>query len=472
MRTLATKQNRFQRSVTSSLHHRADLIQHWQRPSGYQAVRRILQTNAEEPNSEWVGTASPRFTTPAGTIMRQADTQTPAAEPSEAEAGVPEWVLSILGDRHISLTNKLRAMAMGAGFIEFEPKSEDEFIQDLVSRQASETEVEEPGLSSEEAGRQLTEHFIRKHAVDKAKSLMGADWHAPVGSAAHKTARGLYPGDPQEVRSKVLKGGMLWAFENQDALQKIKEEATSRYQKTKSAKNRELAEAAHGLLTAVAASLNAPLGEHQYSPADADFADTAWRVHLDSETTKKYLEKVGFPVAWFTTCVTLVGPVAEAAGVDTKQWGPLDMFDKRRRERFTEAQASQAWVPAEKKVQPKPGDILISVTYQKDNKGVVQKELSKATFQHVAILVEPVTTNTDGTERWVTADGGKGSSHAGEDKTGLTIRRYNPETQQFITGAHSNLKEAAEGGRHLLGFWDIARLPRRPDTPAKTGAKK
>ena len=69
----------------------------------------------------------------------------------------------------------------------------------------------------------------------------------------------------------------------------------------------------------------------------------------------------------------------------------------------------------------------------------------------------------------MTADGGKGSSHKGEDKTGTTERRYNPATQQFITGAQTNLQEAAEGGRYLLGFWNIVRLPQRPDAHAKKG---
>jgi hypothetical protein len=129
-------------------------------------------------------------------------------------------------------------------------------------------------------------------------------------------------------------------------------------------------------------------------------------------------------------------------------------------------------VPAEKKVQPKPGDILIFVTYQKGPKGDIKKGIDKAFFQHVALLIEPVTQNSDGTERWVTADGGKGSSHKGEDKTGTTERRYNPSTLQFITGTQTNLQEAAEGGRYLLGFWSITRLPMRADPPAKKGAER
>lgn len=48
----------------------------------------------------------------ATTIMREVDSQTAPDEQQEGE--VPEWVLSIVGDRDISLTNKLRAM--GAGF--------------------------------------------------------------------------------------------------------------------------------------------------------------------------------------------------------------------------------------------------------------------------------------------------------------------------------------------------------------------
>ncbi len=416
---------------------------------------------------------TPQGVTPGrtNTIMRQAGSQTPPGEQQNAEAAPPEWVLSILGDRTLSLTTKLRAMAMGVGLIEVEPKTEDEFVKDMASEKANEPDTGEHGLSSEEAGKQLSEQFIRNRAVDKAKSLMGADWHAPVGSAAYKTAQGLHKGDPQDARSKALTGGMVWAFENKDALEKIKEEALSRHKKSKSPKELEVAEAADGLLTGLATSLNQPLGEQQHNLADTDSAKNAWK-YLGSEKSKKYLEKVGFPLGWFTTCVTLVNPAAEAAGVDTKKWSPLDMFDKRRRERFKEAQESQAWVPAEKKEQPKPGDILIFVTFQKGQKGIVQKEISKATFQHVAILIEPVTKNPDGTERWVTADGGKGISHKGEDKTGTTDRRYNPTTQQFITGTQTNLQEAAEGGRYLLGFWSITRLPMRPDTPAETGARR
>jgi hypothetical protein len=404
-------------------------------------------------------------------VMRDAESQTPPGEEQEERVpfqGVSEWLRPILSDRNLSPGTKLRAMAMDIGFIEFEPKSEAEFVKDLESRQAEEPAAAEPGLSSEEAGKLLTELLIRRRAVDKAMSLMGADWHAPVGSAAYKTARSLHGGDPQDVRSEALSGGMLWAFNHQEALQERKEKALIRYSKTKSAKAREEAEAADGLLTAVSTSLNKSLDEQQYSPATGDFAGDAWR-YLGSEKSKKYLEKVGFPLAWFTTCVTLVNPVAQAAGVDTKKWGPLDMFDKRRQERFNEAQKASAWVPAESKKQPEPGDILITVSYRKE-KGVVSKEISKATFQHVAILVEPVTTNPDGSERWVTADGGKGSSHKGEDKTGTTIRRYNPVTQQFITENQTNLQEAAEGGRYLLGFWSIIRLPMQADAPAQ--AKK
>jgi hypothetical protein len=155
----------------------------------------------------------------------------------------------------------------------------------------------------------------------------------------------------------------------------------------------------------------------------------------------------------------------------------MDMFDKRRKERFERLQASGGWVPADRKVDPKPGDIIMFVSYMKDSKGKPQMEVSKAFFQHVAILVEPVRDyvdrhgNTDGTQRWVTADGGKGLSHAGQDRTGLTYRRYNPKTQQFITDNQTNLSEAAEGGRYLLGFWDITRLPKvTPPEPVKKGA--
>jgi Domain of unknown function (DUF4157) len=404
------------------------------------------------------------------TIMRQPDNPLPAEAQQQQEDATPEWVLSILGDRNTTLITKLRAVAIGGGFMGPESKSEDEFVKDLEAGQAESPAAPEPGMSSDEAGKLLTEAIIRSNAVSKAEALLGADWHAAAGTDAYKKAMSLCNCDPQDARTQAMKAGIVWALGQQDSIQKIKREAEAKYQKTKSPQAREVAEAATEVLTAVEASIGTPLGELQYSPGNAEFPDTAWR-YLGSEKTKKHLEKLGFPLTWFTTCVTMVKPVAEAAGVDTKKWGTLDMFDKKKKDRFKEAQESGAWVPAEKKEQPKPGDILISVTYQKE-KGVVQKEIGKAFFQHVAILVKPVTPNEDGTERWVTADGGKGSSHAGEDKTGLTERRYNPVTQQFVTGRQSNLQEAAEGGRYLLGFWSIIRLPRAEPAAAGKPAKK
>jgi hypothetical protein len=56
--------------------------------------------------------------------------------------------------------------------------------------------------------------------------------------------------------------------------------------------------------------------------------------------------------------------------------------------------------------------------------------------------------------------------------SGTTERRDNPLTEQFIPSNQTNLQEAAEGGRYLLGFWSMTRLPRRADTPAKKGANR
>jgi hypothetical protein len=71
MRTFAQKQKLSQKPVSSNparshtatpgLHHRADLIQHLQRTIGNQAVLRMLQIRAEEPEVGLTGTASPRF---------------------------------------------------------------------------------------------------------------------------------------------------------------------------------------------------------------------------------------------------------------------------------------------------------------------------------------------------------------------------------------------------------------------------
>jgi hypothetical protein len=71
MRTFAQKQNQPQKPVSSSLarsntaapglHHRAALILHLQRTIGNQAVLRMLQTHAEEPDVGLTAAASPRF---------------------------------------------------------------------------------------------------------------------------------------------------------------------------------------------------------------------------------------------------------------------------------------------------------------------------------------------------------------------------------------------------------------------------
>lgn len=396
-----------------------------------------------------------------GTIMRMKEGEAPTE--NSADADVPEWVMSILGDSDISLKTKLRAMATGFGWIGPEPKSEDEFIKDLPAEQPAK-QPGEGGLSSDEAAKKLPEAMIRTDAVREAKEMMGADWHALPGSAAYKKSQKAMKGDPQKFRDKALTGGMVWAYENKDKLLKIKAEALSRFAAKKNPKDKETADAADALLSSLSASVKKPLAEQESSLENTDAAEEAWK-SIGSEKTKKSLQKVGFPIAWFTTCVTLVNPVAEAAGVDTKKWGPLEMFDKKKKVQFE--QNTEAWVPAERKQQPKPGDIIMFVTYPKgQKKGEVQREMSKAFFEHVGILIEPVTANEDKTEKWVTADGGKGFSHRGEDKTGTTVRRYNPTMLQFIPESQTNLQEAAEGGRYLLGFWDITKLPRAPENPA------
>ncbi len=71
MRTFAQKQNQPQKpgssiharshTATPGLHHRADLILHWQRTMGNQAVQRMLQTHAEELKAGLTGTSSPHL---------------------------------------------------------------------------------------------------------------------------------------------------------------------------------------------------------------------------------------------------------------------------------------------------------------------------------------------------------------------------------------------------------------------------
>jgi hypothetical protein len=386
----------------------------------------------------------------------------PASDEATGDGPEP-WVLSIMADPGLGMMTKLRAAAMGMGLIESNIKSEDEFFKNLTDPNNPDNIMpasSEPGLTSDEAARLLRDVFIRNRAMDKVNDLMGADWHAPVGSEAWKKAQSLHRGNPQDERDKALMLGMVWVYEHREQIETVQATALQRYKDKKSPKARETLEAASELLTAVEVSTGKVRDDLQYSQGDSEFAKEAWR-YLGSEKSKKFLEKMGAPIPWFTTCVTMVDPVAKAAGVDTSKWGALEMFQKKTLARF---KASEAWVPAEKKEQPQPGDILIFVTYlstysQEEKKNVTRKELGSAVFQHVGILVQKVTTNEDGTETWVTADGGKGSAHHGQDKTGLTTRRYNPQTQQFLKPEQTNIQEAAEGGRYLLGFWSLPRLP-------------
>ncbi|WP_295386940.1 DUF4157 domain-containing protein [uncultured Thiodictyon sp.] len=312
---------------------------------------------------------------------------------------------------------------------------------------------------------------IRNLAVAKAQSLLGADWHARAGSEAKKQADSLYSGDPAQQRVEALNTAMKATRSMRAAIQMKMDAATATLRSKKPGK----ADAAKVLAagTELLAGLDAtptPGAEEQNVSGGA--SEMAWR-YLGSEKTKKSLETLGISIPWFTTCVTVPPAVAKAAGVDLKKWGPLDVLDKTKAARFKQLDGQNAWIPAEHKQRPEPGDILVMVSYPMV-KGEPQKDISKATFQHIAVLLEPVTENADGTENWITADGGKGASHKGEDKTGMTNRRYDPATQQFVRQASTKTYEASEGGRFLLGFWSLPRLPQvpeKPPTPDKSPGK-
>ena len=445
-------------------------------PAQQPAAQRRAKPPATPAGPQTSG-ASPAVTLdgpPAVKLPSKANEDTPNRT---SASGAEPWVLDIIGDMDVSDVTRLRAAAIQARIAQTGPVSEEEF---LASRAADpvETVPSTPGISSDEAGKMLTDHIrqqekiIRDRAIEKASSLLGADWHAKEGSEARKKADSLHKGDPQKVREEAMKAGILWAMDNKEKIQAIQAEAERKYKEKKSPKARETAEAASELLTAIGAAGNVSIDEMNYTPNNPYLTEDAWK-YLGSEKTKKYLEKVGAPIPWFTTCVTMVDPVAKAVGVDTSKWGALDMFHKK--DRFN---SSIAWVPASWKQRPKPGDILIFVSYlttysQDEKKNVMRKELGTAVFQHVSVLYEEVTDNGDGTEKWVTADGGKGSSHQGQDLTGLTTRRYNPLIQQFVPDKYTNLQEAAFGGRYLLGFWDLTRLPMlKPEDQNKAKQKK
>jgi len=394
-----------------------------------------------------------------------------------------------LGNRAVQ--RMLRSGALDANIIQRTPDaaspdssapqtlSEDEFIAKISSepppKSLSPKEVEQ----LDEAVKQYYESLkkrdqdMRDAAVAKAKSLMGADWHAAPGTEARKKADSLYAGDPYALRLQALTLAMKTAQERRSDITSKINAAKSVLDNPKlkpgaKAQAAKVYEAGNDVIAALDAYASSVAVDEK--TASGGPFELAWR-SLGSEKAKKHFETLGIPIPWFTTCVTLPAPVVKAAGVDMSKWGPLDMFANK--ERFKQLEGRNAWIPAEFRTSPEPGDILVFVTYPM-TKGEPQKGIATATFQHVAVLLEPVAKVADAAvpdmELWKTADGGKGLSHEGQDKTATTERYYIPSKGEFVRGPKS-ANEAALGGRYLLGFWSLPRLPRL-DEKTETDKKK
>lgn len=161
------------------------------------------------------------------------------------------------------------------------------------------------------------------------------------------------------------------------------------------------------------------------------------------------------PGSPFTTCLATATKIVQEYGVDPNVFGGLmapvfQLPDQKVKPRdaaiFHYLKETGAWVWGEVGFVPIPGDIFLTGTYT-DTINVKEKTHGSWTFQHVAIVAN-IMPNDDQTYTILSQDGGKGSSAAGEDKTGYTIRNYNPKTR-LMSGASPKM---------VIGVWRPAVL--------------
>jgi hypothetical protein len=385
--------------------------------------------------------------------------------------GTPEMIMRsdlLPDDEQWSWATRLRALLIANNLAGPDPLSEDEFLDALEQAAPSDEDVMTAvhdnkfrPVPETDASSRFADADMRRRVVLRALSLMGADWHAPLGTAAREKTLPLGgKDDPDGRRQAALRNAVAHSAERPGELR----EKLSAARKQKGPQARAIYNAARGLLAGLEHVLGTIPDEADHSLGRAELDQVV--KELGTANTKKYVEALGFPLSWYTTCVNLIGPTVTAGGVDIGKWSPLDMWVPKKKEQFAKLEKTGAWVPASSGETPEPGDLLIFVNYLKKDRSGPVKEIATASFQHIAILIEPVSNNEDGTQRWVTADGGKGISTKGEDKTGTTVRRFNPKTEQFVPEGAVNLNEAAQGGRYLLGFWRVTRLPRAEALPA------
>ncbi len=152
----------------------------------------------------------------------------------------------------------------------------------------------------------------------------------------------------------------------------------------------------------------------------------------------------------FTTCLATASATVRKYGINPAVFGGLmaPVHQQKRaglypREQmlFKYLKDAGAWIWGSSGFVPIPGDIFLTGSYQET---VNQAESSRGfwTFQHVGIIAN-TRYNADETYTLLTQDGGKGNSALGEDKTGYTIRNYDPKTR-LVSGASPKM---------IIGVW-------------------
>jgi hypothetical protein len=153
----------------------------------------------------------------------------------------------------------------------------------------------------------------------------------------------------------------------------------------------------------------------------------------------------------FTTCIVTAGHILKKYGVDPAVFGnlmaPVHEGVKggggppRNTPMFQYLKDSGAWIWGYDGFVPQQGDIFLTGTYV-DTVNVKDKSHGSWTFQHVGIVANTMK-NDDETYTLLSEDGGKGQSAIGEDKTGYTIRNYDPKTR-LMSGASQKV---------MIGVW-------------------
>ena len=154
--------------------------------------------------------------------------------------------------------------------------------------------------------------------------------------------------------------------------------------------------------------------------------------------------------SYFTTCVETANRILSEYGVDSSIFGgllapvyqdPKQSSKPRDAQVFKYLKETGGWVWGEEGFVPRQGDVFLTGSYS-EAINVKAKSYGLWSFQHVGVVAN-ITANADGTYTVLSQDGGKGMAAIGEDKTGYTIRNYDPKTR-MMSGAKPKM---------VIGVW-------------------